>query len=234
MSEITKVCSKCYIDQPLSCFSKNNFGKYGCRSVCKQCDKKYHHTNYIKNKDKIDKQNKEYYESNKDAVKVRAKQWYIANKKRLNAQNKQWYSKNKPKVILRQKNYRVENKTVISIRESKYHSKNKTRINARHSAYFQTPIGRAVRINTKHKRRSIEKQGDVTSQQILRLQQNATHCFWCELPLNDKKVHIDHFYPLSKGGKHSLSNLVVACSKCNITKGAKDPFEFAEQISKKL
>lgn len=34
-------------------------------------------------------------------------------------------------------------------------------------------------------------------------------------------VHIDHIYPVSRGGKDELTNLQVAHSVCNIRKGAK-------------
>lgn len=33
-----------------------------------------------------------------------------------------------------------------------------------------------------------------------------------------------------RGGKHEVSNLVVACPKCNVRKSAKDPAEFLAQI----
>jgi 5-methylcytosine-specific restriction endonuclease McrA len=47
-------------------------------------------------------------------------------------------------------------------------------------------------------------------------------------------MHIDHFHPLSKGGKHSIDNLVASCAKCNLSKGSKDPYVFAKQIGKEL
>lgn len=49
-------------------------------------------------------------------------------------------------------------------------------------------------------------------------------CFYCRKKLDE--YHIDHFIPLAKGGKHALSNLVVACPNCNARKHAKDPLEF--------
>lgn len=34
-------------------------------------------------------------------------------------------------------------------------------------------------------------------------------------------LHIDHIFPIAKGGKSIPSNLRVLCSKCNGKKGAK-------------
>ena len=47
----------------------------------------------------------------------------------------------------------------------------------------------------------------------------GNHCVYCGGPYE----HIDHFYPLSKGGQHSLANLVPSCKKCNQSKSAKIP-----------
>lgn len=56
-------------------------------------------------------------------------------------------------------------------------------------------------------------------------------CYWCGLPCK-QKYHIDHYQPLSKGGKHRISNLVIACPTCNLRKSSKDPLEFAASIGR--
>ncbi|MFI8830536.1 HNH endonuclease [Streptomyces afghaniensis] len=43
-------------------------------------------------------------------------------------------------------------------------------------------------------------------------------------------MHVDHLVPLARGGAHSLSNLVPACQRCNTSKGAKDPYDFAGEL----
>ena len=40
--------------------------------------------------------------------------------------------------------------------------------------------------------------------------------------------------PLSKGGEHTLTNLVVSCPTCNLQKNAKDPIEFANKLGRLL
>lgn len=47
-------------------------------------------------------------------------------------------------------------------------------------------------------------------------------CYWCGADLADG-FHIDHVIPISKGGDHTVHNLVPACPECNLSKGAKLP-----------
>jgi len=60
---------------------------------------------------------------------------------------------------------------------------------------------------------------------------SSKNCFWCGISL-DGNFHIDHFYPLSKGGKHSISNLVISCPFCNLSKGCKLPSDFINYLKK--
>lgn len=54
-------------------------------------------------------------------------------------------------------------------------------------------------------------------------------CWWCQEPLS-ARYHIDHRIPLSRGGSNDISNLVLSCPHCNLSKGAKMPYEFAGRL----
>ena len=43
-------------------------------------------------------------------------------------------------------------------------------------------------------------------------------CYRCE---TTKNTTIDHIIPLSRGGNHSIGNLMTLCRKCNASKGKK-------------
>lgn len=244
---MTKICTKCKIEQSTDSFNKQRGSSDGLRSNCKKCISE----SYYKNKElkggyicislsslKVcNKCNVEqsvncfskrwdtkdgYQPSCKMCVNEYHKQFYLSNKEVA----QKYYKKNKKKA----KQWRKENKETISIKQKQWYDENKDKIKLNSKQYIQTPMGKAVSINKSHKRRSLAKQGDVTSKQLLQLRQGTTHCFWCNIPLKDIKPHIDHVTPLSKGGEHSLYNLVVSCPTCNIRKGAKDPLEFAKII----
>lgn len=55
-------------------------------------------------------------------------------------------------------------------------------------------------------------------------------CHYCGEDLNTSTLQVDHVIPRSKGGSSALSNLVLACPKCNGKKGAQDYDAFVTQI----
>jgi 5-methylcytosine-specific restriction endonuclease McrA len=55
----------------------------------------------------------------------------------------------------------------------------------------------------------------------LRLLREDRHCKYCGKRLNRYTATIDHVIPLSKGGKDSKKNRVLACYECNQEKGDK-------------
>lgn len=52
------------------------------------------------------------------------------------------------------------------------------------------------------------------------------HCHYCGTRLTPMTATVDHVIPRSKGGTNELSNLVLACRKCNQAKGNKMPEQF--------
>jgi 5-methylcytosine-specific restriction endonuclease McrA len=45
-----------------------------------------------------------------------------------------------------------------------------------------------------------------------------------------KGYHVDHRVPLSRGDSNDISNIVLACPHCNLSKGAKLPEDFAGRL----
>ena len=72
--------------------------------------------------------------------------------------------------------------------------------------------------------------GHYSDQQVL--ETYGTNCHICSLPIDldaprktgdpgwEKGLHIDHVYPLSKGGLDTLENVRPAHGKCNVIKWA--------------
>lgn len=70
--------------------------------------------------------------------------------------------------------------------------------------------------------------GFTTSWLSSRLHRQQSECFWCGVGLLPNDFHLDHVWPLSLGGAHDVANLVVSCQECNLSKGSRSPWEFAD------
>lgn len=68
--------------------------------------------------------------------------------------------------------------------------------------------------------------GTLTRDVIERLFAESTQCPYCGVEISDRvkkrsdnRKSLDHVVPLSRGGTHSIHNIVICCWKCNRLKG---------------
>lgn len=54
-------------------------------------------------------------------------------------------------------------------------------------------------------------------------------CAICKIGIIDG-YHMDHIYPLHRGGKHEPYNIQLLCPTCNVRKSAKDPIKYMQEI----
>lgn len=128
------------------------------------------------------------------------------------------------------KAYFATNAERIAVRGKAYYEANKQVIAKRVKLYAEThpDLIKSVKKSYKHRRRAQELQGMTTADFHAWAAAQEKTCHWCRIDCADS-FHVDHFFPLSKGGKHEAENLVIACPTCNVRKGAKDPYIFAQE-----
>lgn len=56
---------------------------------------------------------------------------------------------------------------------------------------------------------------------------NAGICFYCEEKCENEELTMDHKIPVSRGGKSTKSNIVIACKTCNTNKKAQTLVDIA-------
>jgi 5-methylcytosine-specific restriction endonuclease McrA len=146
---------------------------------------------------------------------------------------RKWRIENRERDNAKTLAYQEANKDKIKKWKNRYKRKNVERIRS---------LGRSYRIRfpEKHtqaeaKRREIKKSGLVAEEkeQILRLyslaqSESLVVCFYCESEIEQNKRHVDHKIPLSRGGSHSIENLVISCASCNLKKGTMTDAEFLQ------
>lgn len=216
-----KTCYKCKITKEILEFAKSKREKDGLSQACKLCNKAYRRDN----KERIQQYKIEYKEKFPEKIYEQGVK-HRALYKELIAKKKKIYSDK----------HRDEKKAY----DKKYCEDNSLLKQKQKALYNKSEKGRIVAINSRNKRRFIQKNSsdgtlirDVVYplsselKELLYIQDNK--CFYCKNELVDK--HLDHYMPLSKGGTHSITNVVWSCAFCNLSKGAKLPEEYFESLS---
>lgn len=80
------------------------------------------------------------------------------------------------------------------------------------------------------KSRSIGKHSPNEIRQLYEMQRGR--CAACSVAVSFKAKHVDHIQPLCAGGGNDIANLQILCAPCNLSKGAKDPIAWAQQMGR--
>ena len=201
-----KYCGCCGVVKPLEV--------HGHNKTCKECinlrSKAWReaHKNDPEYKAKNKARSKAHYETYKGHYIARQKAYYEANK-------------NDPK-------YKAENRA----RTKAYREANKDKIKEYQKAYCQSEHGKAVKKAVNHNRRAMKRAlpRGITADDLKTVSE-VLHgqCAYTGKPIEEQ--HDDHVIPLGVGyGGSIVSNMVPAESSINESKGAKNVFEFVEEL----
>ena len=140
------------------------------------------------------------------------------------------YAKNRKIEIDRSKEWNKENR----IRHSENVKKSREN-NVQHYRDYQRERRRIF--SDKYKvfdqnnriKRKLAKSGQIVTfkEWVTIIEKNKGRCFYCR---KKKQLTMDHFMPLSKGGKHVARNIVPACRECNSKKYNKLPEDYLWEI----
>jgi 5-methylcytosine-specific restriction endonuclease McrA len=74
--------------------------------------------------------------------------------------------------------------------------------------------------------------GKITAEEVLALyERQRGRCAACNKRVK-LKYHLDHIMPLALGGMHEIGNAQILCPRCNVTKHAMHPDDWAKKIGK--
>lgn len=142
------------------------------------------------------------------------------NKKRKTAYRNEYNKNNREKVNEVQRNWRSRNKDKLKVCRKKWLSKEENRIRIRNQALARQAKKRASPTDVKL----------VSKWEFDWKSMDKCTCAFCLKEMPSRHGEVEHFYPLSRGGGHRLSNLSIACRDCNARKHARNPFDFIRGI----
>lgn len=215
-----KQCSYCGEMKPISNYHKDRTADDGHVSGCKACIKIksriYNQQHRKENKEKAmawSKNNPDrrksiqstYMARHADQVRESHRLYLLNNPDKRAATIKKYAESHKEKI----REYRIKNKDHIAKKCLEHQRKHPEMVKARKAKYRARKYAAEIR--------------DFTHQQWVELQERFNHrCAYCGKRCKGK-LDQEHITPLSKGGNHTLSNIVPACSSCNSKKHTGPP-----------
>ena len=206
-------------------------GRTSCIAPCvasgprKRDRRVYQAAHYQAHKEEKHLYSKVYYQTHKQEIAARCQ----ANKKELRVARVAYCKTHKEEKRIYDAAYYKANKKKIFLRGMIYREDHKEEIRIAKAAYRQTHSSEFASRNAERKAK-IRGSTVGDRAQIKEIYRRAkedpkVRCYLCNklIPLGER--HVDHILPLSKEGPTRPSNLAIACSHCNLSKGSKHPNE---------
>ena len=137
-------------------------------------------------------------------------------------QRRKYLVENRDRIAAQKKAYNENHRELRAAISRKYRASHQEAVRSWRS---RNPEGaRAI----KHRRRAREARvnGSHTgADELAQKSRQKDRCFYCGCKLTE--WHVEHVTPLALGGSNGPENIVIACPRCNLSKGAKHPMEFA-------
>jgi hypothetical protein len=208
-----KTCSKCGETKTLEDFYNLHSAKDGKQGACKTCQNA---ATYKRRKEKSEeyreyqrKYFEKYREENRERLAEYSREYREENKDSLRAKRLEWLEANP--------GYNAEYCR-------KYYADNRNELRSKHREYYE----RNPELFRHHRRlrrsRILGSKVTLTSEQEAKIYERFGGK--CALTGASENIHLDHFIPVLVGGDTSLENMVPIAGHLNISKHAKNPFEW--------
>ncbi len=217
-------CKRCEVSKPLVEFSNDKRKLEGKNTMCKLCSYEQRKAFREENKERLAEEGRLWRRNNKEKLVESRAKYYMRHKE----ESKTYRADNIERINAKQKEYRENNREKRNHQVSEWAKDNKDYCSLRQKEYRKTQKGKMVTIAAQHKRAERSRDtcdGSVTTMSLVELLEYQNNkCYHCSNELDHdtrRAVHLDHLIPLSKGGTHTLDNVVWSCACCNLTKSDK-------------
>lgn len=172
---------------------------------------------------------KTYAAKNKERIAEYQKQYRVENTARLRDSRAKYVAREEFLVEerARRKNLREREPGRIKEDKRREYLENIDRYKKSALSYRNSDKGKVIAVEASARYRSKRDEasdGTITVETLRLLKEvQGDRCAYCLADLSKlarSNVHLDHIYPISKGGLHSITNIVWSCAECNLRKNA--------------
>lgn len=141
-----------------------------------------------------------------------------------------WKDKNRERARSLSRSWKAENPAA----GKEWHQQNREKSRAACRRYYERNRREMVeRVKPHGRKRRAQKRGCEGTHTVADtraiLAAQRYRCTYCRADLRKVGRHLDHIMPLALGGSNGPENLQYLCPPCNLSKGAKDPLQFAKE-----
>jgi 5-methylcytosine-specific restriction endonuclease McrA len=196
-----KICTRCDETKELSEFGKNKAAKDGLSFYCSVCKREYQRKHYAENPDKWSMYGKRWRENNKETKAAYDRTYAENNPERVRAAKQKYKRVHKDRIREQNKIYSLKNKEILREKNRLWRENN-----------LEKHRMKEARRRTRKHQNGVFVVLDKELRKLI-----SSPCYYC----GAQHQHIDHLVPISRGGRHSVGNLISSCSNCNLSKNNK-------------
>jgi 5-methylcytosine-specific restriction endonuclease McrA len=167
-----------------------------------------------------------YREQRRELLAEKQRQYAASHKEQSAAYYRAYRASHREELAERDRRYAAEHREAIVAKQAEYYARHadEKRTAANEWRQAHPDLRAEYQRNRRAKKRGAN--GTHTAQDVTaQLTRQHGKCYWCNTTTR-KNYHVDHVIPLAAGGSNHPENIVIACPTCNLTKGAKMPYEF--------
>jgi 5-methylcytosine-specific restriction endonuclease McrA len=142
---------------------------------------------------------RKYYETNIDKLREDSRNYRAANLEIMQEKLRSYQKANREKAKQYSRNYRAINAEKVKESQRRY-------------AKAHPELSRIYRSN-RRARQHANGVYEIYTKELMKLYKSS--CIYCG---SKQEIQADHVIPISRGGRHSIGNLVPACRNCNARK----------------
>lgn len=169
--------------------------------------------------------------------KARARRRYEADREAWIEQSRQWKIANPDRARELARDFAQRNRERTAAREREYRAANRARYNEHKRNWYLRDLSRGRELGRLHasRRRALMAGAgvfEISPRDLARVASRLRDCCaYCGQRVNPSTgFDWDHIVPLSRGGRHSIGNLTVACIPCNRSKSSRLVSEWRRDV----